>query len=84
MAFAPLTGVSALYEKPSQLPLLLDATAEELTLGLEAGNFTSVDLVNVSFSGNVYSETHQATDFQPGVRGPHIASQLNPSHGYGT
>jgi amidase len=48
VAFAPLTGVAALYEKPSQLPLLLDATAEELTLGLEAGNFTSVDLVNVS------------------------------------
>jgi hypothetical protein len=49
LAVAPLTSVCAQYSAPSSLPLLLDATTEELTLGLEAGNFTSVDLVNVSF-----------------------------------
>ena len=48
VAFAPLTGVYAQYGESSKLPLLLDATGEELTAGLEAGNFTSLDLVQVS------------------------------------
>jgi amidase len=50
LAVAPLTSVYAQYSAPSSLPLLLDATTEELALGLEAGNFTSVDLVNVNFA----------------------------------
>jgi amidase len=50
LAVAPLTSVYAQYSAPSSLPLLLDATTEELALGLEAGNFTSVDLVNVSLA----------------------------------
>jgi hypothetical protein len=45
VAFAP---VYAQYGAPSKLPLLLDATGEQLTAGLEAGHFTSVDLVQVS------------------------------------
>lgn len=45
VAFAPLTSCAPVN---SSLPLLLDATAEELTLGLEKGQFTSVDLVQVS------------------------------------
>jgi amidase len=47
VAFSPLTSVNAQYVN-SSLPLLLDATGEELTLGLEEGHFTSVDLVQVS------------------------------------
>lgn len=48
LALAPLTSVSAQYGESPKLPLLLDATGEELTTGLEAGHFTSVDLVHVS------------------------------------
>jgi hypothetical protein len=47
VAFSPLTSVYAQYVN-SSLPLLLDATGEELTLGLEEGHFTSLDLVQVS------------------------------------
>ena len=47
-AFAPLTSVCAQYEESPKLPLLLDATGEELTAGLELGQFTSVDLIEVS------------------------------------
>lgn len=46
LAFAPITSVYG-YATHAKLPLLLDATAEELTLGLEDGAFTSVDLVKV-------------------------------------
>ncbi|KAF2124038.1 amidase signature enzyme [Dothidotthia symphoricarpi CBS 119687] len=45
VAFAPLTNVWARYTNKTALPLLLDATGEELTMGLETGAFTSVDLV---------------------------------------
>lgn len=47
VAFAPLTTVFAQYNTTARLPLLLDATAEELAIGLAAGDFTSVDLVEV-------------------------------------
>jgi amidase len=47
VAFAPLTSVWAQYGTESKFPALLDATAEDLTLGLERGDFTSVDLVKV-------------------------------------
>lgn len=53
VAFAPLPRVWA-HDRPTPpLPLLLHATAEELALGLEKGDFTSVDLVHVrkSFVG---------------------------------
>ena len=48
VAFAPLTSVVAQYATPPVLPELLDATADELISGLEAGDFTSLDLVQVS------------------------------------
>jgi amidase len=48
VALAPLTSVYAQYGESPKLPLLLDATGEELTAGLEVGHFTSVDLVHVS------------------------------------
>lgn len=35
-----------------EFPLLLDATAEELGKGLEAGDFSSVDLVNVRYDAS--------------------------------
>jgi amidase len=47
VALAPLTTVVAQYGAVSKYPALLDATAEELTAGLEKGDFTSVDLVQV-------------------------------------
>ena len=49
VAFAPLTTVvHAQYNTTTDLPLLLDATGDELVAGLEAGAFTSLDLVQVS------------------------------------
>ena len=48
VAFAPLTSVAAQYPTAPVLPELLDATADELIAGLEAGDFTSLDLVQVS------------------------------------
>jgi hypothetical protein len=50
VAVAPLTSVVAQYSTAPALPELLDATADELIAGLEAGNFTSLDLVQVSIS----------------------------------
>jgi amidase len=48
VAFAPLTTVVyAQYNTTTDLPLLLDATGDELVAGLEAGAFTSLDLVQV-------------------------------------
>jgi amidase len=47
VAFVPLTHVFAQYGTPAVLPPLLDATADELIAGLEAGDFTSLDLVHV-------------------------------------
>lgn len=47
-AFAPLTNVVAQYSTTPVLPELMDATADELISGLEAGQFTSLDLVQVS------------------------------------
>jgi amidase len=47
VAFAPLSTVYAQYNTPVEFPLLLDATAEELSAGLESGAFTSLDLVQV-------------------------------------
>jgi len=52
VAFAPLTSVVAQYSNASVLPELLDATADELIAGLEAGQFTSLDLVQVSMLSN--------------------------------
>jgi hypothetical protein len=65
VAFAPLTSCALVN---SSLPLLLDATAEELTLGLENGQFTSVDLVQVSHkSGSSYMRRSVA-NITPGLR----------------
>jgi amidase len=50
LAFAPLSSVVAQYSTHTALPELLDATADELISGLEAGDFTSLDLVQVSTS----------------------------------
>jgi amidase len=46
--FVALTSVVAQYATHPVLPELLDATADELISGLEAGDFTSLDLVQVS------------------------------------
>jgi amidase len=49
VAFVPLTSVVYAQYNVSvpRLPFLLDATADELIAGLEAGSFTSLDLVQV-------------------------------------
>ena len=47
MAFPPKTEFVTLV---SGYPKLIDVTLEELETGLESGEFTSVDLVNVSHS----------------------------------
>lgn len=42
-------SVSAYPSGENAFPSLLDATVEELTAGLDKGDYSSVDLVNVSF-----------------------------------
>jgi hypothetical protein len=54
-----LTHVFAQYGTPSVLPPLLDATADELIAGLDAGDFTSLNLVEVRHLFLLL----QATDF---------------------
>ncbi|KAH9876587.1 hypothetical protein J1614_003718 [Plenodomus biglobosus] len=84
VAFAPLTSVWAQYETIPQFPLLLDATAEELTLGLEWGNFTSVDLVNayVARIMEVNSTLHMVTEINPDAWS--IAKELDEERANGT
>lgn len=80
VTFAPLTSVVAQYSNASVLPGLLDATADELVAGLEAGQFTSLDLVQVSmFLRGVLSATHQCTT---GLRETHSRSQFHFAHGH--
>ncbi|KAI8931802.1 hypothetical protein NX059_011439 [Plenodomus lindquistii] len=84
VAFAPLTSVWAQYETTPQLPLLLDATAEELTFGLEQGNFSSVDLVNAYVARilEVNSTLHMVTEINPDAWS--IAKQLDAERANGT
>ena len=87
VAFAPLTSVWAQYGEPSKLPLLLDATAEELTAGLEKGDFTSVDLVHVSFaSSSASNEDMQVqlwlvANIRPGICRTYTPGQLDTPYG---
>ncbi|KAL1598172.1 hypothetical protein SLS59_007182 [Nothophoma quercina] len=67
VAFAPLTSVIAQYATPSVLPELLDATADELISGLEAGDFTSLDLVQ-AYVGRILevnATLHMVTEINP-------------------
>ncbi|KAF2849514.1 amidase signature enzyme [Plenodomus tracheiphilus IPT5] len=84
VALAPLGSVWAQYGAVSALPLLLDATAEELTLGLEWGNFTSVDLVNayVARIMEVNSTLHMVAEINPDAWS--IAKQLDEERANGT
>ncbi|KAH8723015.1 amidase signature domain-containing protein [Phaeosphaeriaceae sp. PMI808] len=64
---APLASVYAQYETGYKAPLLLDATAEQLSAGLEAGRFTSVDLVK-AYVGRILevnSTFHAVTELNP-------------------
>jgi amidase len=67
VAFAPLTCVVAQYSNASVPPELLDATADELIAGLEAGQFTSLDLVQVYVKRilEVNSTLHMVTEINP-------------------
>jgi len=66
-AFAPLPNVWAQSRPTPPLPLLLHATAEELALGLEKGDFTSVDLVDayVGRIKEVNCTLHMVTEINP-------------------
>lgn len=63
------------------LPKLLDATASELKAGLDKGDFSSVDLVNVRFYP-IDPSTSKWADL-PGIRGSNIGSQCYSAHGHG-
>jgi hypothetical protein len=47
VAVVPMANVIAQYSAPPVFPALLDATADQLIFGLDAGDFTSLDLVQV-------------------------------------
>ncbi|KAH3913869.1 hypothetical protein HBH56_095330 [Parastagonospora nodorum] len=81
VAFAPLTSCAPVN---SSLPLLLDATAEELTLGLENGQFTSVDLVQAYVARilEVNSTFHMVTEINPDALA--IAKELDEERACGT
>ena len=49
VAVLPMANVIAQYSAPPVFPGLLDATADQLISGLDAGDFTSLDLVQVKF-----------------------------------
>jgi hypothetical protein len=86
VAISPLTNVYAQYGGPSKLPLLLDATGEELTAGLEAGRFTSADLVQVSLIHTFFRPACRYISDWPankilGLRCSYSRSQFDVSHG---
>ncbi|KAJ8111272.1 hypothetical protein OPT61_g6094 [Boeremia exigua] len=67
VAFACLGTVVAQYATPLVLPELLDATADELISGLEAGHFTSLDLVQ-AYVGRILevnATLHMVTEINP-------------------
>ncbi|CAO2647575.1 Nn.00g084970.m01.CDS01 [Neocucurbitaria sp. VM-36] len=81
--FAPLTSVLGQYETPTEFPLLLDATAEELKAGLDAGEFTSVDLVH-AYVGRILqvnSTLHMVTEINPDAWA--IAKELDEERAQG-
>ncbi|KAH7069765.1 glutamyl-tRNA amidotransferase subunit A [Paraphoma chrysanthemicola] len=87
VAFAPLTSVYAQYTTApaeSKYPKLLDATAEELTAGLERGDFTSVDLVQayVGRIMQVNSTLHMVVEINPDAWT--IAKELDDERANGT
>ena len=49
VAVVPMANVIAQYSTTPVFPGLLDATADQLISGLDAGDFTSLDLVQVRF-----------------------------------
>jgi hypothetical protein len=85
VAFSPLKSVYAQYGESSEFPLLLDATGEELTAGLEMGQFTSVDLVNVSayiIAPWRQTRVRQAlANLLPGICCSYSRRQFNSSYG---
>ncbi|KAF2825272.1 amidase signature enzyme, partial [Ophiobolus disseminans] len=81
VALAPLTSVVAAYSK---FPDLLDAGVEELTLGLERGDFSSVQLVE-AYVGRILqvnSTLHMVTEINPDAWS--IAQELDDERAHGT
>lgn len=85
VVFAPLTSAHTQCNASAQLPLLLDATADELAMGLAAGYFTSVDLVEVCYT-KIYPNaqgTLVMIDSMTGVCRPRPRGQCHSTHGHG-
>jgi hypothetical protein len=89
VAFAPLSVVYAQQYNVSVpvLPSLLDATADELIAGLDAGSFTSLDLVQVRIkrSASTFNEHTRVlvSNVNTGLCRTHYRSKQDPSHGRG-
>ncbi|KAF2998479.1 hypothetical protein E8E13_002817 [Curvularia kusanoi] len=67
VAIVPVASVVAQYSTTPAFPSLLDATADELISGLEAGDFTSLDLVQ-AYVGRILqvnSTLHMVTEINP-------------------
>ncbi|KAL8672956.1 MAG: hypothetical protein Q9168_002589 [Polycauliona sp. 1 TL-2023] len=90
LCFLLLSAVSAQYPFPNQtnvglaFPNLIDATTEELETGLEAGLFTSCDLVKayVARIAEVNSTLHAVTEVNPDALS--IAAELDAERANGT
>ncbi|KAH7381309.1 glutamyl-tRNA amidotransferase subunit A [Phaeosphaeria sp. MPI-PUGE-AT-0046c] len=82
-AFALVTNVHARYGVASKLPSLLDATGEELTVGMEMGHFTSVDLVEAYVARilEVNPTLHMVTEINPDAL--QIAKELDEERANG-
>lgn len=66
------------------IPSLIDATIEDLQTGMEAGLFTSVDLVNAYIAriNEVNGTVHAVTELNPDA--VQIAHRLDAERGNGT
>ncbi|KAF2729699.1 amidase signature enzyme [Polyplosphaeria fusca] len=86
LAYAPLVSVVGAYPARSggSFPTLLDATIEELSAGIKAGDFSSVDLVNAYIGRilEVNSTLHMVTEINPDAWT--IAAELDKERKAGT
>jgi hypothetical protein len=64
------------------LPLLLDATIDELAAGLDSGSFSSVDLVKVSSTLDTSLVAIYQMLTYPGLRRAYSRSQCHAAHGH--
>ncbi|EMD88568.1 hypothetical protein COCC4DRAFT_209187 [Bipolaris maydis ATCC 48331] len=83
LAFPPLPSVYAQYNGTAGFPSLLDATADDLAAGLNAGAFTSLDLVQ-AYVGRIIEVNktlHMVVEINPDAWS--IAKQLDEERALG-